>query len=67
MVDSENQCWPVMVYNMAVGAGFAVGDSLAIPEPFCQETDFTENEQVISSHHLTCPSVFVCSTTIQCC
>ena len=46
MVDSENQCWPITVYNMAVGTGFAVGDSVAIPEPFCQETDFTENAQV---------------------
>lgn len=46
MVDSENQCWPITVYNMAVGAGFAVGDSVAIPEPFCQETNFTENDQV---------------------
>lgn len=45
MVDSENQCWPITVYNMAVGAGFAVGDSVAIPEPFCQETNFTENDQ----------------------
>lgn len=46
MVDSENQCWPITVYNMAVGTGFAVGDSVAIPEPFCQETDFTEIDKV---------------------
>lgn len=46
MVDSENHCIPVTIYNMALGSGFAVGDSVAIPEPFCQETDFTENEQV---------------------
>lgn len=53
MVDSENQCLPVTVYNMAVGTGFAVGDSVAIPEPFCQETDFTENDQVYQyTHHL---------------
>lgn len=45
MVDSENHCVPVTIYNMALGSGFAVGDSVAIPEPFCQETDFTENEQ----------------------
>lgn len=46
MVDSENHCVPITIYNMALGRGFAVGDSVAIPEPFCQETDFTENEQV---------------------
>ena len=46
MVDSENHCIPVTIYNMALGSGFAVRDSVAIPEPFCQETDFTENEQV---------------------
>lgn len=48
MVDSENHCVPVTIYNMALGSGFAVGDSVAIPEPFCQETDFTENEQVFA-------------------
>ena len=46
LVDSEDQCLPVTVYNMAVGSGFAVGDSVAIPEPFSQETNFTENHQV---------------------
>ena len=45
-MDNEDQCLPVTVYNMAVGSGFAVGDCVAIPEPFCQETNFTENEQV---------------------
>lgn len=48
MVDSENHCVPVTIYNMALGSGFAVGDSVAIPEPFCEETDFTENEQVFA-------------------
>lgn len=46
LVDSEDQCLPVTVYNMAVGSGFAVSDSVAIPEPFCQETNFTEKDQV---------------------
>lgn len=45
-MDSEDRCLPVTVYNMAVGSGFAVGDSVAIPEPFSQETNFTENDQV---------------------
>ena len=46
LVDSEDQCVPVTVYNMAAGAGFAVGDAVGIPEPFCQETNFTENDKV---------------------
>lgn len=46
LVDGEDKCLPVTVYNMAVGAGFAVGDSVAIPEPFCQETNFIENDKV---------------------
>lgn len=45
-MDSEDQCLPVTVYNMAVSSGFTVGDSVAIPEPFSQETNFTENDQV---------------------
>lgn len=46
LVDGEDHCIPVTVYNMAAGAGFAVGDSVAIPEPFYQETDFSEKDKV---------------------
>lgn len=61
MIDNENHCWPVTVYNMAVGTGFAVGDSVAVPEPFCQETDFTENGQAFkfSSIRVDNPVVLV--------
>ena len=68
MVDSENHCLPVTVYNMAVGTGFAVGDSIAIPEPFCQETDFTENDKV-SGYTIVLPmytlSLFAALDTIR--
>lgn len=46
LVDGEDHCIPVTVYNMAAGAGFAVGDSVAIPEPFYQETDFSEKDKI---------------------
>lgn len=61
LVDSEDQCLPVTVYNMAVGSGFAVGDSVAIPEPFSQETNFTENDQAFkfSSIRVDNPVVLV--------
>ena len=45
MIDKEGQCVPVTVYNMAAGAGFVVGDAVAIPEPFVQVTDFIEEEK----------------------
>lgn len=73
LVDNEDQCLPVTVYNMAVGSGFAVGDCVAIPEPFCQETNFTENEQVngfTSIGLLMCAAFFLsftCLTTLLHC
>ena len=57
LVDSINQCVPVTVYNMAATMGLAVGDSIAIPEPFYQETDFVENDKVMKL-----PSISVRST-----
>lgn len=46
VIDKEGQCIPVTVFNMAAGAGFVVGDTIAIPEPFVQLTDFTVEEKV---------------------
>ncbi|KXJ17877.1 tetratricopeptide repeat protein 5 [Exaiptasia diaphana] len=45
MVDSQGICLPVTVYNMNMTSGFMVGDSVAIPEPFLQVTDFTEDDK----------------------
>lgn len=47
MVDSTGHCLPVTLYNMNVHSGFVVGDSVAIPEPFLQLTDFTEDDKVM--------------------
>ncbi|XP_031555752.1 tetratricopeptide repeat protein 5-like [Actinia tenebrosa] len=46
MIDNTGHCLPVTVYNMNMKSGFMVGDSLAIPEPFIQVTDFTEDGKV---------------------
>ena len=46
LVDCEGQCFPVTVYNLSSGAGFVVGDSVAIPEPYVQVTDMIEDEKV---------------------
>ncbi|EDO45981.1 predicted protein [Nematostella vectensis] len=46
IVDKSDLCLPVTVYNMASGAGFVVGDAIAIPEPYVQVTDFTEDGKV---------------------
>ncbi|KAK3085322.1 hypothetical protein FSP39_001450, partial [Pinctada imbricata] len=36
MVDQEETCIPVSVYNLAQGSGVKIGDSVAIPEPYLQ-------------------------------
>ena len=37
LIDSTGRCVAVSVFNLAVGKGMIVGDSVAIPEPFVQE------------------------------
>jgi len=56
LVDASGRCIVVSVFNLAVGKGMIVGDSVAIPEPFVQhhelkigsgnkaETDASETE-----------------------
>ena len=46
MVERTGLCLPVTVYNMNISSGFVVGDSVAIPEPFLQVTDFAEDDKV---------------------
>jgi hypothetical protein len=46
MIDNTGHCLPVTVYNMNMSSGFMVGDSIAIPEPFLQVSDFTEDSKV---------------------
>ncbi|XP_076109796.1 tetratricopeptide repeat protein 5-like [Mytilus galloprovincialis] len=36
MVDDDEQCLPVNVYNLSQGSGVKIGDSVSIPEPYLQ-------------------------------
>ena len=36
MLDEEETCLSVNVYNIAKGSGVKIGDSVAIPEPYIQ-------------------------------
>ena len=45
-MDAAGTCFPVTLYNLKAGYGVVVGDTVAIPEPFLQSTDFIENKQV---------------------
>ena len=46
IVDKEGTCFPVMLYNLRSGCGMIVGDTVAIPEPYVQSTDFTGKDKV---------------------
>ena len=39
LVDADMECIGVTVFNLVAGKGFNVGDSIAIPEPYVQETE----------------------------
>ena len=45
MVDQDETCLPVSVYNLAQGSGVKIGDSVAIPEPYLQhvKVDFQQH------------------------
>ncbi len=48
MVDAEEDCIAVTIYNMAAGKGFNPGDSVAIPEPYVQEAKVKLKEDEVS-------------------
>lgn len=41
IVDKENTCMGVTIYNLANGQGVIIGDTVAIAMPFLKEVDFT--------------------------
>jgi hypothetical protein len=44
MVDDDQQCLPISVYNLSQGSGVKIGDSVSIPEPYLQTINkITEN------------------------
>ncbi|XP_025836601.1 tetratricopeptide repeat protein 5-like isoform X2 [Agrilus planipennis] len=44
MVDKQGECCAVTVFNIAETKGVIIGDSVAIPEPFITEIDFSFEE-----------------------
>lgn len=46
VVDKQGTCIAVTVFNLAEGKGVIIGDSVAIPEPFVEDVDFTYKENV---------------------
>ncbi|XP_061197158.1 tetratricopeptide repeat protein 5-like [Saccostrea echinata] len=61
MVDEEETCLPVTVYNMAQGCGVKIGDSVAIPEPYLQDVKVNHKNQKFefSSIRVNSPLVLV--------
>lgn len=46
MVDSEETCCVIMVYNTADSWGVLIGDSVVIPEPQVKRHSVAHNDQV---------------------
>lgn len=59
MVDSEEMCIVVMVYNTADSWGVLIGDTVVIPEPQVKRHSITHKDEVSVSHvvlRCECPS-----------
>ena len=54
MLDEDETCLPVNVYNIAQGTGVKIGDSVAIPEPYIQHVNVNHKGKV----RLGCRFVF---------
>ncbi|KAG8193579.1 hypothetical protein JTE90_000216 [Oedothorax gibbosus] len=48
MIDDDENCFAVNVYNMVQGKGVIIGDSVAIFQPFVQHFNFTYKEKAFS-------------------
>lgn len=61
LVDKEEYCLSVTVYNLAQGKGVIIGDSVAIPEPFLTKVRFKykEKEWQFDSLRVESPVVLV--------
>ena len=46
MVDDDELCLPVSVYNLSQGSGVKIGDSVAIPEPYLQTIKVSHKDLV---------------------
>lgn len=59
MVDSEETCIVVMVYNTADSWGVLIGDTVVIPEPQVKRHSITHKDEV-SVSHVCCSGVLLC-------
>ncbi|KAG1714099.1 Tetratricopeptide repeat protein 5 [Nymphon striatum] len=61
IVDSQQSCFCVTVYNLAQGKGVIIGDSVAIPEPYIQKVQgkYENKEFNFSSIRVSNPLVMV--------
>lgn len=54
-MDKQGTCVVVSIFNLSSGKGVIIGDSVAIPEPFVVDNNFTYNNKVsfmtIKIHH----------------
>lgn len=41
MVDKEGTCVVITIFNLANGKGVIIGDSVAIPEPYMTDVNFS--------------------------
>jgi hypothetical protein len=48
MVDKEETCMAVTVYNLAQGKGVIIGDTVAVPEPCLSKVHFKYKQKVRS-------------------
>lgn len=46
MVDKDQTCVAVTIYNLAQGKGVTIGDSVAIPEPILTRHSFKHSDHV---------------------
>lgn len=61
LIDSTSNCIAVSVFNLAVGKGMIVGDSVAIPEPFIQnhEVELDDSSGGVDNNKINLQSIRV--------
>jgi hypothetical protein len=51
MVDKEETCVAITVYNLAQGKGVIIGDTVAVPEPYLTKVHFKYKQKVRIDRH----------------
>lgn len=52
LMDKNEDCVAVSVFNLAIGKGVIVGDSVALPEPYLEEVNLQLEEQQITYRNI---------------